>query len=69
MEFFSFNALEDGLSLPEGSLEISPKVLGKVIMLAIAKADRPRVHDSLGFPCFLGRLDDGRLGFGCERCW
>lgn len=37
MEFFSFNALEDGLSLPEGSLEISPKVLGKVIMLAIAK--------------------------------
>ena len=40
LEFFSFKEPPDALSLPENSQETSPKLLGKVIMLAIAQAPR-----------------------------
>lgn len=37
MVHYSFQELEDGLNLPADAVEVSPKVIGKVMMLGIAK--------------------------------
>ena len=38
MVHYSFQELEDGLNLPADAIETSPKIIGKVMMLGIAKA-------------------------------
>lgn len=37
MVHYSFQELDDGLNLPADAVEVSPKVIGKVMMLGIAK--------------------------------
>eukprot|EP00438_Fugacium_kawagutii_P006720 Skav219132 [mRNA] locus=scaffold1574:579434:586249:+ [translate_table: standard] len=39
MVHYSFQEVEDGLNLPADAVEVSPKVIGKVMMLGIAKVN------------------------------